>query len=125
MEECSAISAPHVIIIAGPNGAGKSTTAPVLLRDTLAVDEFVNADTLAQGLSAFSPEKVAVQADASCWKGWMNLQENGQALPLKQRLLRGHSPLGWNLCKRWVIKPIFFFCPCPVRKLPYKGWLHG
>ena len=53
---------PHVIVIAGANGAGKSTVAPYLLRDTLGVSEFVNADTLAQGLSAFSPETVAIKA---------------------------------------------------------------
>ncbi len=53
---------PHVIILAGPNGAGKSTTAPVLLRDTFAVDEFVNADAIAQGLSAFAPESAALEA---------------------------------------------------------------
>ncbi len=53
---------PHVIVIAGSNGSGKSTVAPYLLRDTLGVGEFVNADTLAQGLSAFAPENVAVTA---------------------------------------------------------------
>ena len=53
---------PHIVILAGPNGAGKSTTAPVLLRDTFAVDEFVNADAIAQGLSAFAPENVALEA---------------------------------------------------------------
>lgn len=50
------------MILAGPNGAGKSTAAPFLLRDTLAVAEFVNADRIAQGLSAFNPENVAIQA---------------------------------------------------------------
>ena len=55
-------AAPHVIVVAGPNGAGKSTTAPYLLRDTLEVAEFVNADTIALGLSAFQPEAVAVTA---------------------------------------------------------------
>jgi len=53
---------PHVIVIAGANGAGKSTVAPYLLRDKLGVSEFVNADTLAQGLSAFAPETVAISA---------------------------------------------------------------
>jgi predicted ABC-type ATPase len=51
-----------VVVIAGPNGAGKSTTAPAVLRDALAVHEFVNADTIAAGLSAFSPDTVAVSA---------------------------------------------------------------
>ncbi|MEZ5346635.1 MAG: zeta toxin family protein [Pyrinomonadaceae bacterium] len=53
---------PHVIVIAGPNGAGKSTIAPFLLRDKLGVTEFVNADIIAQGLSAYSPEKAALAA---------------------------------------------------------------
>ena len=48
--------------IAGPNGAGKSTTAPRLLPGALAVNEFVNADVIARGLSAFQPESVAVAA---------------------------------------------------------------
>ncbi len=53
---------PYIIVIAGPNGAGKSTSAPFLLRDTLGVSEFVNADTIAQGLSAFDPEGAAFAA---------------------------------------------------------------
>jgi predicted ABC-type ATPase len=53
---------PKVIVIAGPNGAGKSTAAPAVLRNALLVNEFVNADTIAAGLSAFSPEAVAVTA---------------------------------------------------------------
>lgn len=53
---------PHVIVIAGPNGAGKSTTAPVLLREMLGVTEFVNADTIAHGLSAYNPEGAAFEA---------------------------------------------------------------
>ena len=53
---------PLVVVIAGPNGAGKSTSAPRLLRDTLEVKEFVNADAIASGLSAFNPAEVAIQA---------------------------------------------------------------
>lgn len=49
-------------MLGGPNGAGKSTAAPRLLRGPLRVDEFVNADTLALGLSAFRPQDVAVEA---------------------------------------------------------------
>ena len=53
---------PSVIVLAGPNGAGKTTAAPWLLRETLGVAEFVNADTIAQGLAAFDPAGVAVEA---------------------------------------------------------------
>jgi predicted ABC-type ATPase len=50
------------VVLAGPNGAGKSTTAPYLLKDALAVHEFVNADTIAEGLSAYRPDATAVTA---------------------------------------------------------------
>jgi predicted ABC-type ATPase len=53
---------PHVVILAGPNGAGKTTAAPALLRDTLAVEELVNADAIAAGLSAFRPESASFAA---------------------------------------------------------------
>ena len=53
---------PSVVIVAGPNGAGKSTVAPALLQGALAVDEFVNADAIASGLSAFDPAGAAIAA---------------------------------------------------------------
>jgi predicted ABC-type ATPase len=53
---------PLAVVLAGPNGAGKSTTAPYLLKDALAVHEFVNADTIALGLSAYRPEAAAITA---------------------------------------------------------------
>ncbi len=53
---------PNVIVIAGANGAGKSTLAPYLLRDTFGILEYVNADTIAEGLSAFAPENAAFDA---------------------------------------------------------------
>lgn len=53
---------PRLVILAGPNGAGKSTVGPWLLRETLLVTEFVNADVIAQGLSAFNPAAVGIAA---------------------------------------------------------------
>jgi len=50
---------PTVVVIAGPNGAGKSTAAPVLLKQALGILEFVNADQIAAGLSAYAPETVS------------------------------------------------------------------
>ena len=52
----------HIVVIAGANGSGKSTAAPALLQGTLGVNEFVNADAIAVGLSAFQPETVAFRA---------------------------------------------------------------
>ena len=53
---------PLLVVLAGPNGAGKSTCAPYVLKDALGVDEFVNADTIAEGLSAYRPDTAAVAA---------------------------------------------------------------
>ena len=57
-----AMRTPLVVVLAGPNGAGKSTSAARLLPEALSVEEFVNADTIAQGLSAYRPEAAAVAA---------------------------------------------------------------
>src|SRR5438128_348437 len=54
--------APTVIVLAGINGAGKTTASRSLLAETLAVLPFVNADAIAQGLSGFDPDSVAIQA---------------------------------------------------------------
>jgi predicted ABC-type ATPase len=53
---------PSMVMVAGPNGASKTTAAPFVLRDVLAVREYVNADPIAQGLSAFNPEAMALAA---------------------------------------------------------------
>jgi predicted ABC-type ATPase len=53
---------PKAVAIAGPNGAGKSTLAPFLLRDTYGLLQFVNADSIALGLSAFDPASVSFDA---------------------------------------------------------------
>jgi predicted ABC-type ATPase len=53
---------PVVVVLAGPNGSGKTTAAPRILRDRYHVSEFVNADTIARGLSAFHVESVAFEA---------------------------------------------------------------
>ncbi|MBI2760162.1 MAG: zeta toxin family protein [Chloroflexi bacterium] len=56
------MSGPVVVVIAGPNGAGKTTSARSLLPNELELPHFVNADTIAAGLSAFDPDSVAITA---------------------------------------------------------------
>ena len=53
---------PNLVVLAGPTGAGKSTLAPAVLHGLLGVEEFVNADVIARGLSGFNPERAAIQA---------------------------------------------------------------
>src|SRR5437879_465876 len=53
---------PVAIALGGINGAGKTTSSRSLLANTLKVMTFVNADVIAQGLSGFNPDAVALRA---------------------------------------------------------------
>ncbi len=52
----------NLYIIAGCNGAGKTTACNTLLPEILNVNEFVNADNIAKGLSPFNESAVAFEA---------------------------------------------------------------
>ena len=56
------MESPRLFIIAGPNSAGKTTSAMKLLPDYLHCEEYVNADSIASGLSQFKPESVSIYA---------------------------------------------------------------
>jgi predicted ABC-type ATPase len=79
-------TSPHVVIIAGPNGAGKSTLAPFLLRDTFGLLEFVNADTISAGLSAFNSEAVALDAGRVMLIRLRELAESKQSFAFESTL---------------------------------------
>ena len=53
---------PNLYVIAGPNGAGKTTFAKEFLPNYADCRNFINADLIAQGVSPFSPETVALRA---------------------------------------------------------------
>lgn len=53
---------PNVYIISGCNGAGKTTASFTVLPEMLNCKEFVNADSIAAGLSPFNPDSVAIEA---------------------------------------------------------------
>ena len=53
---------PQVYVIAGPNGSGKTTFALEFLPNYADSPAFINADTIARGLSGFSPAAVALKA---------------------------------------------------------------
>jgi predicted ABC-type ATPase len=52
----------QLYIISGCNGAGKTTASFTVLPEILNCKEFVNADSIAAGLSPFNPEGMAVEA---------------------------------------------------------------
>jgi predicted ABC-type ATPase len=55
------MSRPVFLIIAGPNGAGKTTAAEPLL-EIMGIEEYVNADVIAQGFSMLHAEAMAFTA---------------------------------------------------------------
>lgn len=85
---------PQVVVIAGPNGAGKTTLAPFLLRDTLRVLEYVNADPIAHGLSGFDPASVALQAGRVMLNRLHELAEQRKTFAFETTLSARHYA-GW------------------------------
>ncbi|WP_081152561.1 zeta toxin family protein [Niastella vici] len=69
---------PNIHIIAGCNGAGKTTASFTILPEDLKVKEFVNADSIAAGLSPFNVESVAIEA------GRLMLQRIQQLMEAKE-----------------------------------------
>jgi predicted ABC-type ATPase len=83
---CVGEEQPRVVIIAGPNGSGKSTSAPLLLDTTFGVTEFVNADVIAQGLSAFKPESAAIAAGRIMLERLRNLAQSRDSFAFETTL---------------------------------------
>ena len=90
-------TSPQVVIIAGPHGAGKSTFAPILLRDTFGLLEFVNADTISAGLSAFNSDAVALDAGRVMLRRLRELANNKQSFAFESTLAT-RSYASWLRC---------------------------
>ena len=58
--------------IGGPNGAGKTTFARQFL-PTVGIEQFLNADSIAAGLSPLRPEAMAIPAARLLLKRWREL----------------------------------------------------
>jgi predicted ABC-type ATPase len=92
---------PSLVVIAGPNGAGKSTVAPFLVREALGIDEFVNADQIAQGLSGFDPESAAFRAGRIMLQQIHELANTGASFAFESTLAsRSFAPFIADLARR-------------------------
>ncbi|HVC95690.1 MAG TPA: AAA family ATPase [Pirellulales bacterium] len=106
---------PQVIVLAGPNGAGKSTSAPALLRGTLGVTEFVNADVIARGLSGFAPEGVAFEAGGIMLQRLRDLAAARVDFAF-ETTLAGRSQARWlaEQCGTgYIFRLVYFWLPSP------------
>ncbi len=115
---------PHLIVIAGPNGAGKSTTAPSLLKGTLKVTEFVNADLIAQGLSGFNPEGAVFHAGRVMLERIHYLAEKRIDFAF-ETTLASKTRRGLETSVKQAMTSIWFFYGCPVRTLLSRVWQRG
>jgi predicted ABC-type ATPase len=106
---------PHLVVIAGPNGAGKSTAAPTVLRGALHVDEFVNADVIARGLSEFHPESVALAAGKMMLARLRELAEQRRNFAFETTLAsRTFAPWIGDLTQQgYSFHLIYFWLPAP------------
>ena len=102
-----------ILIIAGPNGAGKSTLAPVLLRETLVIRDYVNADLIAQGLSAFDSEAQAFRAGRIMIRRLRDFAEDGRSFAFESTLAtRSYAPWLQELCaERYRLRIVFLALP--------------
>ena len=87
---------PIVVAIGGPNGAGKTTVSRSVLAQTLGVTEFVNADTIAAGLSGFDPAGAAIAAGRVMLTRLRELAEARQSFAFE-------STLASRTFARWLV----------------------
>ncbi len=115
----SSDAAPSLIALAGPNGAGKSTAGPDLLKDTLGITEFVNADLIAQGLSPFAPDRAAVAAGRIMLERLRDLVRQRTTLAF-ETTLSGRAYARWIadlLETGYLFHVIFLWLPSPEQAI--------
>jgi predicted ABC-type ATPase len=109
------VSSPAVIALAGPNGAGKSTTGPPLLKETLGVTQFVNADLIAEGLAGFDPAGAALTAGKVMLSRIKDLA-NSRTTFAFETTLAGRSYARWLLeliQQGYLFHIVFLWLPSP------------
>ena len=104
-----------ILIIAGPNGAGKTTFATEFLPNEAHCPTFVNADSIAAGLSPFRPSSVALRASRLMIETIYGYAARGESFAFETTLSgRGHArsiPL-WQQ-QGYHVKLFFLRLPTP------------
>ena len=121
---------PMVVVIAGPNGAGKTTISKQVLRNALHVEEFVNADAIAAGLSEYHPERVAITAGRMMLDRLDELEESKASFAFETTLsTRSFAPKieSWKAAG-YSFQLVFFWVRSPdvsVKRIEYRVSLGG
>ncbi len=108
-------TAPSVVVLGGPNGAGKTTASRTLLAETLHLMTFVNADAIAQGLSGFHPESMAMEAGRIMLQRLHTLAEQRASFAF-ETTLAGRSYARWLKSLRragYTVHVVYFWLASP------------
>ncbi len=108
---------PTVVVVAGPNGAVNSTAAPYLLKGALGVLEFVNADQIAVGLSAYAPESVAFEAGRIMLRRLHELAQSGSSFAFESTLSSRTFAKFLRDCKARGYRVVLFYVTLPSADL--------
>lgn len=110
-----AAETPQVIVLAGSNGSGKTTSSRTILAETLGVMTFVNADVIAQGLCAFDPASVAMEASRIMLERLRELAERRESFAFETTLAaRSYASLlrDWR-DKGYFVRLYYFWVRSP------------
>jgi len=120
------------ILIAGPNGAGKTTFATEFLPAEAAMENFLNADLIAAGLSPFAPEKVAIEASKILLDRVRECLRKGESFALEStlsgkshlRLLLQAKSKGYRIILHFLTLPTVELAQERVRQRVKQGGHH-
>ncbi|MBF0431515.1 MAG: zeta toxin family protein [Fibrobacteria bacterium] len=106
---------PQIFLIGGPNGSGKTTTANELLPVSLNIFEYVNADSIAAGLSPFKPENMAIQAGKLMLRRIKELAEQRKTFAFETTMASRTFGTFLNQCKKkgYITNVIFLWLQNP------------
>lgn len=107
----------QLYIIGGPNGAGKTTSAFVIAPEFLKVNEFVNADEIAKGLSPFNVQSVAFQAGRIMLKRIDELITANQSFAIETTCAGGSHFRLIDRCKKLGYEVTLLFMWLPSEEL--------
>jgi predicted ABC-type ATPase len=109
------MTGPNLVVLGGPNGAGKTTASRRILVGPLAVDEFVNADIIAQGISAFDPESAAMQAGRVMTERLRQLTARGVSVAVETTLAsKSFASMAKELATvGYQFRVVFLWLPSP------------
>ncbi|GAA6620923.1 zeta toxin family protein [Scytonema sp. NUACC26] len=106
---------PSLYVIGGANGSGKTTVAMNLLPNFLECFEYVNADSIAAGLSPLNPESMAIEAGRLMIQRLRALSESGSDFAFETTLAaKTFAPFIVNCrAKGYTINLIYFWLRSP------------